>query len=42
MRPMLRVWLLVCTGAPAAKDVDAPGPSGLEGVEKIGAGIMFV
>lgn len=30
------------TGAPAAKGVDAPGPKGIEGVEKIGAGFLFV
>jgi hypothetical protein len=29
-------------GAPAARGVDAPGPIGIEGVEKVGAGIMFL
>lgn len=30
------------TGAPAARDVDTPGPAGIEGVEKVGAGMMFL
>ncbi len=29
-------------GAPAVKDLDAPGPQGIEGAEKVGAGIMFL
>lgn len=29
-------------GKPASRVVDAPGPKGVEGVEKLGAGIMLL